>query len=247
METVMFITIEKDGSIHIQSHIFTAHYDVQGKLKWACGDMKAPEFIKIKDEREKKSVGFGAESFGVFGGRVFIDEALISKAAPMPTIKYTVSGLHSYEYKEDLKQAVKQAIRPVIRQHIKVQRSESTLKPFAAVARLDEAVSHKETEFDKYKQQVEARFDEIQSQLTHIQCSSASSEQSTAQHLSGLQRQISELGKEIEEEKLKGSLNAINIISIKQTMERQEKSLAETIKRTIAEDLCRSGTLSRML
>ncbi|WP_335674058.1 hypothetical protein [Providencia stuartii] len=73
----MFITIEKDGSIHIQSHIFTAHYDVQGKLKWACGDMKAPEFIKIKDEREKKSVGFGAESFGVFGGQVFINAPCI--------------------------------------------------------------------------------------------------------------------------------------------------------------------------
>lgn len=239
----MFITIEKDGSMHIQSHIFTAHYDVQGKLKWACGDMKAPEFIKIKDEREKKSVGFGAESFGVFGGRVFIDEALISKAAPMPTIKYTVSGLHSYEYKEDLKQA----IRTVIRQHIKVQRSESTLKPSAAVARLDEAVSHKETEFDKYKQQVEARFDEIQSQLTHIQCSSASSEQSTAQHLSGLQRQLVQLNKELEYVRCKESINNMSIISLKQTIEQQEKLMIQTIKSVIAEDVARGGPLCRAL
>ena len=74
-----------------------------------------------------------------------------------------------------------------------------------------------------------------------------SSEQSTTQQLSDLQHQITELGKEIEEAKLKGSLNAIDIISIKQTMEQQEKSLAETIKRMIVEDLCRGGTLSRML
>ncbi|QPB12500.1 hypothetical protein [Providencia phage PSTCR8lys] len=39
----------------------------------------------------------------------------------------------------------------------------------------------------------------------------------------------------------------MSIISLKQTMEQQEKSLAETIKRMIAEDLCRGGTLSRML
>ncbi|MEX6157887.1 hypothetical protein [Providencia manganoxydans] len=121
----------------------------------------------------------------------------------------------------------------------------------AVIAALDKTIdinpSVSRNEFEEYKKQVEARFDEIQSQLTHIQCSSASSEQSTAQHLSGLQRQITELGKEIEEAKLKGSLNAISIISIKQTMEQQEKSLAETIKRTIAEDLCRGGTLSRML
>ncbi|MEX9612299.1 hypothetical protein [Providencia manganoxydans] len=243
----MFITIEKDGSIHIQSHIFTAHYDVQGKLKWACGDMKAPEFIKIKDEREKKSVGFGAESFGVFGGRVFIDEALISKAAPMPTIKYTVSGLHSDEYKEGLKQAVKRAIRSVIRQHIKVVRDESTLKSPDTVAQLDEAISNEELEFDKFKQQVIVNFDQLQASITAMQCTQAASEQSTAQHLSGLQRQITQLNKQLEDARCKESINNMSIISLKQTMEQQEKSLAETIKRTIAEDLCRGGTLSRML
>nr|ELR5113225.1 hypothetical protein [Providencia stuartii] len=121
----------------------------------------------------------------------------------------------------------------------------------AVIAALDKTIdinpSVSRNEFEEYKKQVEARFDELQSQLTHTQCALANNEQATAQQLSDLQHQITELGKEIEEAKLKGSLNAIDIISIKQTMEQQEKSLAETIKQMIAEDLCRSGTLSRML
>ncbi|AVL40799.1 TPA: hypothetical protein U2J46_004050 [Providencia stuartii] len=229
-------------TIHLKVSVDTTDLDkLEAQLK------RIKELMGSAGLKQPASVGFSADKFFITNGQVFIDEALISKAAPMPTIKYTVSGLHSDEYKEDLKQAVKQAIRPVIRQHIKVERSESTLKSSATVARLDEAVSHKETEFDQYKQQVEARFDELQSQLTHAQCTSAASEQSTAQYLSGLQRQITQLNKELEEMRLKDSANTDSIISLRQAMEQQEKSLAETIKRTIAEDLCRGGTLSRML
>lgn len=229
-------------TIHLKVSVDTTDLDkLEAQLK------RIKELMGSAGLKQPASVGFDADVFLITNGQVFLNEALISKAAPMPTIKYTVSGLHSDEYKEDLKQAVKQAIRPVIRQHIKVERSESTLKPSATVARLDEAVSHKETEFDQYKQQVEARFDELQSQLTHAQCTSAASEQSAAQHLSGLQRQITQLNKQLEDARCKESINNISIISLKQTIEQQEKALAETIKQMIAEDLCRSGTLSRTL
>ncbi|MEY1578212.1 hypothetical protein AB7Z98_04965 [Providencia manganoxydans] len=121
----------------------------------------------------------------------------------------------------------------------------------AVIAALDKSIDINtpvsRNEFEEYKKRVETLFNELQSQLSHTQCALFDGEQATAQQLSDLQRQITELGKEIEEAKLKGSLNAINIISIKQTMEQQEKSLAETIKQMIAEDLCRGGTLSRML
>lgn len=229
-------------TIHLKVSVDTTDLDkLEAQLK------RIKELMGSVGVKEPTSVGFSADKFFITNGQVFIDEALISKAAPMPTIKYTVSGLHSDEYKEDLKQAVKQAIRPVIRQHIKVERSESTLKSSATVARLDEAVSHKETEFDQYKQQVEARFDELQSQLTHAQCTSAASEQSTAQYLSGLQRQITQLNKELEEMRLKDSANTDSIISLRQAMEQQEKTMTESIKAAIAADLCRSGTLSRAL
>lgn len=228
-------------TIHLKVSVDTTDLDkLEAQLK------RIKELMVSVGVKEPTSVGFSADKFFITNGQVFIDEALISKAAPMPTIKYTVSGLHSDEYKEDLKQAVKQAIRPVIRQHIKVERSESTLKSSATVARLDEAVSHKETEFDQYKQQVEARFDELQSQLTHAQCTSAASEQSTAQYLSGLQRQITQLNKELEEMRLKDSANTDSIISLRQAMEQQEKSM-RSIKEAIAAELCRSSTLSRAL
>ncbi|KSX90607.1 hypothetical protein APT95_20695 [Providencia stuartii] len=228
-------------TIHLKVSVDTTDLDkLEAQLK------RIKELMGSAGLKQPASVGFDADVF-LTNGQVFIDEALISKAAPMPTIKYTVSGLHSDEYKEDLKQAVKQAIRPVIRQHIKVERSESTLKPSATVARLDDAVSHKETEFDQYKQQVEARFDELQSQLTHAQCSSAASEQSMAQHISGLKRQLIQLNKELEEMRLKDSANTDSIISLRQTMEQQEKTMTESIKAAIAADLCRSGTLSRAL
>ncbi|MFY3772163.1 hypothetical protein AHYW_001752 [Providencia manganoxydans] len=120
----------------------------------------------------------------------------------------------------------------------------------AVIAALDKSIDINtpvsRNEFEEYKKRVETRFNELQSQLSHTQYALVDGEQAIAQQLSDLQRQITELGKEIEEAKLKGSLNAISVISIKQTMEQQEKSLAETIKRMIAGDLCRSGTLSRM-
>ncbi|MCW2254999.1 putative phage tail protein [Providencia alcalifaciens] len=72
--------------------------------------------------KEPTSVGFSADMFFVKNGQTFIDSAFITSGTVSPAIKYTISGLHSDDYKEDLKQAVKQAIRPVIRNHIKVER-----------------------------------------------------------------------------------------------------------------------------
>lgn len=177
-------------TIHLKVSVDTTDLDkLEAQLK------RIKELMGSAGLKQPASVGFSADKFFITNGQVFIDEALISKAAPMPTIKYTVSGLHSDEYKEDLKQAVKQAIRPVIRQHIKVERSESTLKSSATVARLDEAVSH---------------------------------------------------NKELEVMRLKDSANTDSIISLRQAMEQQEKSM-RSIKEAIAAELCRSSTLSRAL
>lgn len=121
----------------------------------------------------------------------------------------------------------------------------------AVIAALDKVIDINppvsREEFKKHKQYVEASLDEMQSQLIGFQHELVASEQSTAQHLSGLQRQITQLNKQLEDARCKESINNMSIISLKQTIEQQEKSLAETIKRMIAEDLCRGGTLSRML
>ncbi|MEX9609222.1 hypothetical protein AB7Y92_03985 [Providencia manganoxydans] len=121
----------------------------------------------------------------------------------------------------------------------------------AVIAALDKVIDINppvsREELKKHKQYVEAGLDEMQSQLIGFQHALVASEQSTAQHLSGLQRQITQLNKQLEDARCKESINNMSIISLKQTIEQQEKSLAETIKRMIAEDLCRGGTLSRML
>lgn len=121
----------------------------------------------------------------------------------------------------------------------------------AVIAALDKVIDINppvsREEFKKHKQYVEASLDEMRSQLIGFQHALVASEQSTAQHLSGLQRQLAQLNKELEEARCKESINNMSIISLKQTMEQQEKSLAETIKRTIVGDLCRGSTLSRIL
>ncbi|MEQ4627516.1 phage tail tip fiber protein [Providencia manganoxydans] len=189
--------------------------------------------------KQQASVGFNTDVFLITNGQVFLNEACIAKgtvtSAKINGVKVT---------RED-----KQREENVFRGDIKVEPECSVTLPnvVASIQEAAELINKSQSEYEETVKRIDQQFCELQSQITNIQCSSAASEQSTAQHLSGLQRQISELGKEIEEAKLKGSLNAISIISIKQTMEQQEKSLAETIKRMIAEDLCRSGTLSRML
>ncbi|MEY1539837.1 hypothetical protein AB7Z49_01420 [Providencia rettgeri] len=121
----------------------------------------------------------------------------------------------------------------------------------AVIAALDKVIDINppvsREELKKHKQYVEASLDEMQSQLIGFQNALVASEQSTAQHLSGLQRQLAQLNKELEGARCKESINNMSIISLKQTIEQQEKSLAETIKRMIVGDLCRGGTLSRML
>ncbi|MEX6426308.1 MULTISPECIES: hypothetical protein [Providencia] len=180
--------------------------------------------------------------FTVSSGVAYINEACIEKA--------TLEKVMLQAVKEGAKKGAEQArfeITTGINDNREQVSAEMLLKSSAEIAETSKTISREQSAFEKFKQQVEARFDELQSQLTHTQCSSASSEQSTAQHLSGLQRQITQLNKQLEDARCKESINNMSIISLKQTMEQQEKSLAETIKRMIAEDLCRGGTLSRML
>lgn len=179
--------------------------------------------------KQPASVGFSADMFFIKNGQVFIDAPLITEATVKPTVEYTVSGLHSDEYKEDLKQAVKQAIRPVIRQHIKVERSESILKSPAGITRLEKTVSHEESEFDKYKQQVEANFNQLQASITTMQCTQAASEQAIAQNLTRLQREVTSINK------------------IAEAAKAQEEALVAAIKKTIAEDIARGGRMFRGL
>ncbi|MER3367018.1 hypothetical protein ABQD47_20645 [Providencia rettgeri] len=167
--------------------------------------------------KQPTSVGFSADKFFITNGQVLINEECIEQAK------------------------LEKIVLPP------EEHTEKALTSPAAILRTSEAISTEQSEFEKFKLQVESEFSQLQAQINGIQCASAVSEQSTAQHLSGLQRQVTELGKEVEEARLKGSLNAINIINIKQTMEQQDKLMIQTIKSVIAEDVARGGPLCRTL
>lgn len=54
------------------------------------------------------------------------------------------------------------------------------LKSSAAITRLDKTISHEDSEFDKYKQQVESEFSQLQSSITAIQHTQASFDKANA-------------------------------------------------------------------
>ncbi|MEX9222320.1 hypothetical protein AB7W86_15600 [Providencia rettgeri] len=167
----------------------------------------------------------GYEHYIISGGsneQELIHGFTLDKTVAEAAIKYTVSGLHSDEYKKDLKQAVKQAIRPVIRRHIKVQRVKD------------------ETGIEKFKQQVESEFSQLQAQINGIQCASAASEQSTAQHISGLKRQIATVNESLAS--LKASIDA-SAEAVRNTQE----TISGAIKKAVIEDLAQGGPLCRAL
>ncbi|EIU7559258.1 hypothetical protein LHV18_22325 [Providencia rettgeri] len=139
--------------------------------------------------KQPASGGFVASPFFVENGQTFINAPLITSATLEPAIKYTVSGLHSDKYIEDLKQAVKQAIRPVIRQHIKVQRVGEKQSEFAFCGGV-RVEPEEPAEFEKFKQQVESEFSQLQTSITAIQKTIADSDGAFAASLEHLRADI---------------------------------------------------------
>ncbi|MGX2017621.1 hypothetical protein [Providencia sp. PROV024] len=178
--------------------------------------------------------GFVSEPyFGINNGQVFINEALITSGT-MASAK--IQG---------------PAIDDAVGTLDKINEAFHNSGNKAFIAALEKSidinipVSH--DELKKHKQYVKAGLDEMQSQLIEFKHTLVANEQSTAQHLSGLQRQLAQLNKELEEARCKESINNTSIISLKQTIEQQEKLMIQTIKGVIAEDVARGGPLCRAL
>ncbi|WP_318580990.1 hypothetical protein [Providencia stuartii] len=238
-----------DRTIHLKVSVDTTDLDkLEEQLK------RIKELMVSTGLKQQAKQGFTAD-IGVFNpkghlepvftvspGVTYINEACIEKA--------TLEKAFIQAAKEGAKKGAEQArfeITTGINDNCEQVSAEMLLKSSAEITETSKTISREQSAFEKFKQQVEFRFNEIQSQLTHIQCSSAASEQSAAQHISGLKRQLIQLNKELEEMRLKDSANTDSIISLRQTMEQQEKAMTESIKAAIAADLCRSGTLSRAL
>ncbi|WP_336192901.1 hypothetical protein [Providencia stuartii] len=101
----------------------------------------------------------------------------------------------------------------------------------AVIAALDKSIDINtpvsRNEFEEYKKRVETRFNELQSELAHTQHASAANEESIARRLFDIQRQITQLNKQLEDTRYKESINNMSIISLKQTMEQQENLVSQ--------------------
>ncbi|EOD8958793.1 phage tail tip fiber protein [Providencia stuartii] len=221
-------------TIHLKVSVDTTDLDkLEAQLK------RIKELMGSAGLKQPASVGFDADVFLITNGQVFLNEACIAKgtvtSAKINGVKVT---------RED-----KQREENVFRGDIKVEPECSVTLPnvVASIQETAELINKSQSEYEETVKRIDQQFCELQSQINNIQCSSAASEQSMAQHISGLKRQLIQLNKGLEEMRLKDSTNTDSIISLRQAMEQQEKSMTESIKRTIAEDLCRSSTLSRAL
>ncbi|EPL3992905.1 phage tail tip fiber protein [Providencia stuartii] len=223
-----------DRTIHLKVSVDTTDLDkLEAQLK------RIKELMVSTGLKQQASVGFNADEFLITNGQVFLNEACIVKgtvtSAKINGVKVT---------RED-----KQQEENVFRGDIKVEPECSVTLPnvVASIQETAELINKSQSEYEETVKRIDQQFCELQSQITNIQCSLAASEQSAAQHISGLKRQLIQLNKELEEMRLKDSANTDSIISLRQTMEQQEKTMTESIKTAIAADLCRSGTLSRTL
>lgn len=75
----MFITINKDGSVYIQSSSFIASYDKQGKLNYSFGGMNAPKSIRFNDNREKQSENSLKEEIATLSIKISVDSTDLDK------------------------------------------------------------------------------------------------------------------------------------------------------------------------
>ncbi|MEQ5150095.1 phage tail tip fiber protein [Providencia stuartii] len=223
-----------DRTIHLKVSVDTTDLDkLEEQLK------RIKELMVSTGLKQQASVGFNADEFLITNGQVFLNEACIVKgtvtSAKINGVKVT---------RED-----KQQEENVFRGDIKVEPECSVTLPnvVASIQETAELINKSQSEYEETVKRIDQQFCELQSQITNIQCSLAASEQSAAQHISGLKRQLIQLNKELEEMRLKDSANTDSIISLRQTMGQQEKTMTESIKTAIAADLCRSGTLSRTL
>lgn len=220
-------------TIHLKVSVDTTDLDkLEEQLK------RIKELMGSAGLKQPASAGFNTDEFLITNRQVFLNEACIVKgtvtSAKINGVKVT---------RED-----KQQEENVFRGDIKVEPECSVTLPnvIASIQETAELINKSQSEYEETVKRIDQQFCELQSQLTNIQCSSVTSEQSIAQHISGLKRQLIQLSKELEEMRLKDSANTDSIISLRQAMEQQEKSM-RSIKEAIAVELCRSSTLSRAL
>ncbi|HHN8581044.1 TPA: hypothetical protein ACRR2I_001517 [Providencia rettgeri] len=118
--------------------------------------------------KEPTSVGFSADMFIFKNGQVFIDEALIPSAKIQDLV---IDGALRQAVKEGAKKGAEQArfeTTTGINDNSVQVPAEMALKASAEISQTSEVISREQSEFEKFKQQVESEFSHLQSSITQI-------------------------------------------------------------------------------
>ncbi|MEQ4712664.1 hypothetical protein ABN057_10190 [Providencia alcalifaciens] len=145
--------------------------------------------------KQPTSVGFSADMFFVTNGQVFIDAPLITSGT-INSAKIqgpAIDDALRRAAKEVAKKRIEQArfeITTGINDNREQQPAEVTLKASAEISRTSEVISREQSEFEKFKQQVESEFSQLQASITAIKQTMTDSEQALAVSLGHIRSDI---------------------------------------------------------
>ncbi|EJD6041072.1 hypothetical protein M0J40_RS00295 [Providencia rettgeri] len=135
--------------------------------------------------KEPTSVGFSADKFFITNGQVFIDSSYITPA-PIPSLKIKGTAIDDamrQAAKEGVRKGAEQArfeITTGINDNSEQVSAEIALKASAEISRASKVISREQSEFEKFKQLIEDKFNHLQSSITAIQHAQANSEIASA-------------------------------------------------------------------
>lgn len=140
--------------------------------------------------KEPTSVGFSADMFIFKNGQVFIDEALIPSAKIQDLV---IDGALRQAVKEGAKKGAEQArfeTTTGINDNSVQAPAEMALKASAEISQTSEVISREQSEFEKFKQLIEDKFNYLQSSITAIQHTQANSEIASANAIEQVRAEI---------------------------------------------------------
>ncbi len=145
--------------------------------------------------KQPTSVGFSADMFFVTNGQVFIDAPLITSGT-INSAKIqgpAIDDALRRAAKEGAKKGLEQArfeITTGVNDNREQASAEVILKSSAEISRTSEVISREQSEYEKFKQQVESEFSQLHSSITAIQHTQANSEIASANAIEQVRAEV---------------------------------------------------------
>ncbi|MEQ5553911.1 hypothetical protein ABN349_00995 [Providencia rettgeri] len=141
------------------------------------------------------SVGFSADKLFITNGQVFIDSSYITPA-PIPSLKIKGTAIDNamrQAAKEGARKGAEQArfeITTGINDNREQVSAEMILKSSAKIAETSKAISREQSEFEKFQQLIEDKFNYLQSSIAGIHHAQANSEIASANAIEQVRAEV---------------------------------------------------------